>query len=110
MAWFESAVLPARANYKACMDIIRVISRLLDDILNHQPAFCRHDTSSGVEARESNREARELDAPQSNTLSLPFDALDVDLNNETPFFRTSETFLSWLDDLDRDMTAPDFLF
>ncbi|KAI1931403.1 hypothetical protein LOZ65_001211 [Ophidiomyces ophidiicola] len=46
ISWFETATLPPTATSRVCVDITKVLSRLLDDALNYQPSLSQHSQSS----------------------------------------------------------------
>ncbi|RAL12828.1 putative transcription factor [Aspergillus homomorphus CBS 101889] len=100
IAWVQSTEMPPSATAVAARELTKVISRLLDDALNHQ-----HGASVAVAEQAENPAAgplvRDADEflPQGlgEGFHLPSEALGVGL--------ASEEFLSWLDELDLDMIS-----
>ncbi|PGH14178.1 hypothetical protein AJ80_06047 [Polytolypa hystricis UAMH7299] len=116
ISWFESDDIPGAA-YKECVPISKVISKLLDDTLNHQ-----HKSSSGkldenaeTNGRQPAQDGRDLAAGHiqyATSSQMEYPTATV-ANNGHPLgeftFDTSENFLSWLDELGMDAGVPDLL-
>ncbi|KAE8344237.1 hypothetical protein BDV24DRAFT_127673 [Aspergillus arachidicola] len=90
ISWVEKQNLPNRSDYQLCLQINKVISRLLDDTLN-QGLTSAKDTNSHLE------KVQEQQVPEGFHTDESSDASDKLQPLPEPF--TSEEFLSWIDDL-----------
>ncbi|KAE8413664.1 hypothetical protein BDV36DRAFT_268048 [Aspergillus pseudocaelatus] len=91
ISWVEKQNLPNRSDYQLCLQISKVISRMLDDTLN-QGLISAKDTHSQLEKVQ-----QEQRVPEGFPIDRSSDASDRFQQLPEPF--TSEEFLSWIDDL-----------
>ncbi|BAE59256.1 unnamed protein product [Aspergillus oryzae RIB40] len=91
ISWVEKQNLPNRSDYQLCLQINKVISRLLDDTLN-QGLTSAKNTNSHLEKVQ-----QEQQVPEGFHMDESSDASDKLQPLPEPF--TSEEFLSWIDDL-----------
>ncbi|GFG20960.1 hypothetical protein IFM61606_00909 [Aspergillus udagawae] len=117
ISWFQTSELPSTSSSTACMELINLISRLLDNSLDYQPVLAHSNVSVPVIAENGAGSAETGNTPGlqqgtnfdsvSDGMTLESGArLDANLGLEL----ASEDFLSWLDDLDLDLVTPDWIF
>ncbi|KAF5856992.1 hypothetical protein ETB97_006448 [Aspergillus alliaceus] len=109
-SWFESATLPASDTHQACVEVTKVMIRLLNSTLDYpsggqigdgsQPGIgiCPAPNSSERAGDSSNAIGESLDAYEQRETAQNMDALE-----------TSEDFLKWLDELGLDTSIPEIL-
>ncbi|GFG17241.1 hypothetical protein IFM5058_08373 [Aspergillus udagawae] len=117
ISWFQTSELPSTSSSTACMELINLISRLLDNSLDYQPVLAHSNVSApdiagnGAGSTETGntpglQQGTNFDSV-SDGMTLESGArLDANLGLEL----ASEDFLSWLDDLDLDLVTPDWIF
>ncbi|KAE8382985.1 hypothetical protein BDV26DRAFT_252425 [Aspergillus bertholletiae] len=88
ISWVEKQSLPNRSDYQRCLQISRVISRLLDDTLNQGLASVKGTNSQLEDVQQEQQGLAGVDINGSSDKPPPL---------PEPF--TSEEFLSWIDDL-----------
>ncbi|KAE8394660.1 hypothetical protein BDV23DRAFT_146898 [Aspergillus alliaceus] len=91
ISWIENQKFTSCADYQLCLQISKVISRLLDDTLNHGLASSQ-DTATQVDTVQ-----REQYTAGVLNIEGSLDSLDKFPPLSEPV--TSEEFLSWVDDL-----------
>ncbi|KAF4151946.1 hypothetical protein CNMCM6069_002801 [Aspergillus lentulus] len=101
VSWFESASPPTNVTHQACVEVTKVIIKLLNDTLDYPSA------------------AQMTDGPQNGTDNHPMPttlhSIEMSLNSyeqcgTTPnvdALETSEDFLNWLDELGLDTGVPE---
>ncbi|OGM47069.1 GPI transamidase component PIG-U [Aspergillus bombycis] len=91
ISWVEKQNSRNRSDYQLCLQISKVISRLLDDTLN-QGLISARDTNSQLEKVQPEQQVAE-----GFHIDRSSDGSDESQSLPEPF--TSEDFLNWIDDL-----------
>ncbi|KAG2003911.1 hypothetical protein GB937_009274 [Aspergillus fischeri] len=117
ISWFQTSELPSTSSSTACMELITLISRLLDNSLDYQPVLAHSNVSAPVIAGNGEGSAATGNIPglqQGTNFDGVSDAMTLDsgarLDANLGLELASEDFLSWLDDLDLDLVTPDWIF
>ncbi|PYH87830.1 hypothetical protein BO71DRAFT_436346 [Aspergillus ellipticus CBS 707.79] len=94
-SWLQNSEMPPSSTGAACIELTNVISRLLDDTLNHQPDPSTQEPDQDI-TRPGVQDVLDS-APSGSGISAPSEAFGIGL--------CGEEFLSWLDDLELDLVS-----
>lgn len=95
LAALEWVSVPISSDYKTCVEITRVMSHMLDEVLNHE------QVGNGISSRET---FRQITFPQNPTATDEMGLLSFDGFDDVP--NGGEEFLAFLESVDWPATLP----
>ncbi|PWY73577.1 hypothetical protein BO70DRAFT_319779 [Aspergillus heteromorphus CBS 117.55] len=97
ISWLQTSEMSPSTTAKPVMELTKVISRLLDDTLNYQPGpSIPQDTNQNATTPAGQENVLDS-AVLGSGIGAPSEAFGIGLSGQE--------FLSWLDDLDLDLTS-----
>ncbi|GIJ88175.1 hypothetical protein Asppvi_007093 [Aspergillus pseudoviridinutans] len=109
VSWFESGNQPSSAAHQACVDVTKVITRLLNDTLDYPSGG---QMAAGAQHGTGNRPAPNSDdrgRDSSHLIGVSLNAYEQSgTSPNVDALETSEDFLNWLDELGLDTSVPEF--